>query len=145
MITDAVAIALPSAEPTCSGTAVQFTPAGLQDHAQIKAFTAPMRFHNRTTLRNHERAGVLETLQRSRLCAFDTIFFSVHCCLQTWNKDAPASKRYHRCQRSKAFLEPCQRQVWPDQSTQADANTTTCSHSTQYKVSTHRQETQKCH
>lgn len=82
MITDAVAIALLSAEPTCSGTAAQFTPAGLQDHAQIKAFAAPTRFRNQTTLRNHEQAGALETFQLSQLGVFDTIFFSACCCLQ---------------------------------------------------------------
>lgn len=133
MITDAEAIALLSAEPTCSGTAAQFTPAGLQDHAQIKAFVAPAHFRNWTALRNREQAGVLETLQLSQLSAFDTIFFSACCCLQAWNKDAPASKRYRRCQRSKAFLEHRQRQVWPDQRTQTDANTTTCSRASQYR------------
>ncbi len=60
VITDAVAIALLSAKPTCSGTAAQFTPAGLQDHAQIKAFTAPTRFSQSDYAEKHKRAGLLE-------------------------------------------------------------------------------------
>ncbi|ROL40927.1 hypothetical protein DPX16_9921 [Anabarilius grahami] len=52
---------------------------------QIKASAAPSHCHNRTALKKNVNGGC--------------------------NKECSASKRYRCCQRSKAFLEPRQRQV----------------------------------
>lgn len=94
-----------------------FTSTGLQDHAQIKASAAPSHSGNQTALRNHERGEQLcwkrcSLLSSVHLILYSSLRIAVYR-LVTKTVRHPIVSR--TCQRSKAFLEPRQRQVWPDQ------------------------------